>query len=655
MKAVEANLLKFLQAPQQFLIPLYQRTYDWRLDQCQQLWRDIVRVGQDDKLGAHFIGSIVYIARGVYNQSLIPQLLVIDGQQRLTTISLLLHAFGRQVARASASVSLSPEEIEEYFLKNARRDDDLRFKLLLTQSDRETLARIVENRELPDNPSHRILENHKFFADQLTKAGTDLAIVYKGLQKLIIVDIALDRDHDNPQLIFESLNATGLKLSQADLIRNFVLMDLEPGEQKRLYEDHWFPMEQAFGHADYAERFDGFMRDYLTVRTGRIPNLRDIYADFKGYFLGLDAKDAAAIVASDLDAFSRLYVRVALNKEPDPALRAAFERLNRLRVDVAFPFLVEVYEDYEFGKLTRLEFLRIAELVESYVFRRSVCGVPTNSLNKTFAGLTSEVDKDRYAASFEEIIVLKDNYRRFPPDEEFEAAFNTRDVYNFRNRNYMLERLENHGRKEPVSVESHTIEHIMPQNPNLRPEWRESLGSGWKEIHARLLHTLGNLTLTGYNSEYSDRSFLKKRDMEGGFAQSPIRLNEGLASVDSWNGSEIENRGSMLAAKAVLVWPAPNVSNERQVALKGEREGSQNEMIPLEGHSGYLEGEILRLFEALQRRIMNLDAGVRMEIRKQYIAFKLDTNFVDVIPQRKRLVLTLNRLGVREPDLLVAS
>jgi uncharacterized protein with ParB-like and HNH nuclease domain/predicted transport protein len=642
MKAVEANVLKFLQNPKQFVIPIYQRTYDWRLDQCQQLWRDIVAVGKDTNAKGHFVGSIVYIARGLYNQSSVPQLLVIDGQQRLTTLTLLLAALGRAIETRNADAGISRRKLENYFLFNSEEDGDLRFKLLLTQSDRDTLTRIVEDRELPEKPSHRIVENHGFFAEQLAKSSTDLETVYEGLQKLIVVDIALDRDHDNPQLIFESLNATGLKLSQADLIRNYVLMGLEPKEQARLYEDHWFPMEQAFGQADYAERFDPFMRDYLTVRTGRIPNLRDIYADFKTHAQTVSGEDAMESIASDLHGFSRLYVRVVLVKEPDTDLKAALDDINRLRVDVAAPFLIEVYEDHEAGRLSRADFLRVLRLVESYVFRRAVCGIPTNSLNKTFAGLAREIDKERYLPSFEAALAFKDGFRRFPRDEEFKSALMVRDVYNFRVRNYMLDKLENEGRKERASVEAYTIEHILPQNENLRPEWREALGENWKEAHGRLLHTLGNLTLTGYNSEYSDRPFKEKRDMEGGFSQSPLRLNEGLGQLDRWDEEQIVKRARRLSDKAASIWPPPDLPALMLVEAKTKSASDQGESYAVEGHSGYLYGEMLELFEELRKRVMNLDASVRMEVRKIYIAFKLDTNFVDVIPQKKRLVLILN-------------
>jgi uncharacterized protein with ParB-like and HNH nuclease domain len=282
MKATEANLLEFLQSPQQFVIPIYQRTYSWTLAQCQQLWNNIRNAATNPAITAHFVGSIVYIKRSHYQVSeKIPQQLVIDGQQRLTTITLLLAALRAHLEKQSGDgleMPVSTEEINDYYLFNKHGKDERRYKLLLTQSDRETLIRLVEGHDRRDPFSRRMIENYDFFRAQLSKSNVDLARLYQGISKLLIVDISLNRDHDNPQLIFESLNSTGLDLSQADLVRNYVLMGLEPQEQDALYNNYWYPMEQSFGHGEYSSYFDRFMRDYLTVRTGRIPNLGDVYA-----------------------------------------------------------------------------------------------------------------------------------------------------------------------------------------------------------------------------------------------------------------------------------------------------------------------------------------------------------------------------------------
>ena len=281
MKANETRFLDFLGKPAQFIIPIYQRTYSWKRKQCEQLWKDIMRAATDEIVSGHFVGSIVYIEKGIYSHSTIPQLLVIDGQQRLTTLTLLLSALGRAIGRIGGGGEISQEVIDDFFLFNRHGKGDLHYKLLLTQSDKTTLIRLLEEKELHDPVSKQIVENYQFFEEQINKTDIDLMTLYRGIGKLIIVDIALDREHDNPQLIFESLNSTGLELSQADLIRNYVLMGLEPKQQEELYKDYWYPMEQSFGQADYTTQFDRFMRDYLTVKTGSIPNIRAVYEAFK--------------------------------------------------------------------------------------------------------------------------------------------------------------------------------------------------------------------------------------------------------------------------------------------------------------------------------------------------------------------------------------
>ncbi len=545
MKATEVKLLPFLQGTKQFVIPIYQRTYSWKTTQWQQLWNDVRRIAVDEGVSGHFVGSVVYVEKGLYQLSAVPQVLVIDGQQRLTTITLLLAALGKAIEERGGATSTNRKKITNYYLVNGEEEGDLRHKLVLTQSDRETLARIVDGTELPEVASARVVEAYRFFEEQIRKSGVDLDVLFAGISKLIVVDIALDRERDNPQLIFESLNSTGLDLSQADLIRNYVLMGLDTQEQADIYRTHWYPMEQRFGHAEYTALFDRFMRDYLTVKTGRIPNIDAVYTAFKAYVQDTSAGAMREAVA-EVARFSTYFVNLALGREPDAEIRGVLDDINTLKVDVAYPFLLEVYDDYARGRVERAGFIAILRLVESYVFRRAICGIPTNSLNKTFATLAGEIDKERYLESARAVFLLKDSYRRFPHDDEFRAELLVKDIYHLRVRNYVLRKLENHGRKERVNVEDFTIEHILPQNEQLNAAWREELGAGWQEIQAKYLHTLGNLTLTAYNSEMSDRPFAEKRTMDGGFADSPIRLNRGLAKLEHWNAAAIEGRAGEL-------------------------------------------------------------------------------------------------------------
>jgi uncharacterized protein with ParB-like and HNH nuclease domain/predicted transport protein len=642
MKATETNLLTFLQRPKQFIIPIYQRPYSWTIPQCRQLWEDIVRSSKDDSVSGHFIGSIVYIARGIYAVASIPQLLVIDGQQRLTTISLALAALGRFIEESGIEAEVSRKKIKNYYLLNDEEDGDLHYKLLLTQSDRETLTRLIDDRELPKAVSPRVLENYRFFEAQMRGCGLDANTIYRGFAKLIIVDISLDRDHDNPQLIFESLNSTGLDLSQADLIRNYVLMGMDAEEQTRVYNDHWYPMERSFSQDERSAQFDSFMRDYLTVKTGRIPNITDVYSAFKSYVQEQKSTTVREVVA-DIYRNSSYYEQFAFEHSGDKDLKEAFGDINALHVNVAYPFMLELMDDYAQQRLSREELLEVIRLVESYVFRRAICGIPTNTLNRTFASLAREIDKEHYLESLKAAFLLKDSYRRFPTDKEFATELVVKDVYNFRVRNYLLRKLENHGRKERVVVENYTIEHVMPQNPNLSSEWQKELGDNWEDVQAKYLHTLGNLTLTGYNSELSDRPFHEKRTMKGGFDESPLRLNASLARLEHWNEAAITRRANSLADLAVKVWPAPQLPADSLREYRKTSEPPTNGKYTLADHDA-LQGDVLALFEQLRTRILNLDASVREEVKKIYIAYKTTTNFVDVVPQKRALVLTLNML-----------
>ncbi len=642
MQATESNFLQFLKAPKQFGIPIYQRPYSWTLKQCQQLWSDVVRVAEDESVTGHFIGSIVYIEKGIYQVASVPQLLVIDGQQRLTTLSLLLAALGKIIEERGAEADISRRRINNYFLFNSEEEGDLYYKLQLTQGDRQTFINVVEGGDLPGNPSNRIVENHRFFEEQIRKSSQDPNTIYKGISKLIIVDISLDRDRDNPQLIFESLNSTGLDLTQADLIRNYVLMGLESKDQSEVYRKYWYPMEQGFGHAEYAVQFDRFMRDYLTIKTGRIPNINEVYASFKSYLQGQKQATMEETVA-DVYEYSKYFVRLAFLKDADKEINSALADINTLKVDVAYPFLLQVYDDYEHRLLSRDDFISVLKLVESYVFRRAVCGIPTNSLNKTFISLASEIDKANYLQTARAAFLLKDSYKRMPDDEEFRREFVVKDFYNFRSRNYLLRKLENYDRKEGVEVEGFTIEHVMPQNENLPPEWRQELGPEWEHVHSKYLHTIGNLTLTGYNPELSDRPFREKRDMkDGGFADSPLRLNRGLAKLEHWNEEEISKRAKALADLAIKVWATPALPTEVLTGLRHSRVVEGGKVYTLADHAGVLKGVRLELFEKVRKRILNLSSAVREEVKKHYIAYKAATNFVDIEPQKQRLKLTLN-------------
>ena len=641
MKATEAKLLAFLKRSTQFIIPIYQRTYSWTEKECRQLWDDVLRAGLNDNISVHFIGSVVYIEKGLFQVMNQPPLLVIDGQQRLTTITLLLEALARQLGDTEPLDGFSAKKLRSYYLLNPLEDGDRGYKLLLTQTDKDTLLALVQQKDSPKEQSLRVRENFEFFEKQIVAHKDDLIVLCKGLSKLVIVDVALNRDQDNPQLIFESMNSTGRELSQADLIRNFILMGLEPDHQTRLYEDHWRPMEVEFGQEAYGSYFDSFMRHYLTVKTGEIPNIRDVYEAFKNHVRAKDSNAAGVDqLVADIHAYARYFCAMALGKETDRALTEAFQDLRELKVDVAYPFLLELYHDYQNGILLKEHLLKAVRLTEAYVFRRAVCAIPTNSLNKTFATFGRAFKKDRYLESIQAHFMLLPSYRRFPKDEEFKREIKVRDLYKFRSRSYWLRRMENHDRKERVPVDEFTIEHILPQNENLSPAWQEALGPEWQRIQQTWLHTLGNLTLTGYNSEYSDRPFLSKRDIPGGFRESPLKLNAGLGQLEIWDEAAIQARAERLAELAVGVWKAPAIAPDVVDAYRAVPQKTDGYTI--KDHPYLMANAMRPLFEAFRSQVVALDPVVNEEFLKLYVAYKAETNFVDVVPQAKRLRLSLN-------------
>ncbi|MEG2568340.1 MAG: DUF262 domain-containing protein, partial [Acinetobacter sp.] len=508
MKAKEAKLLNFLQTAPQLVIPIYQRLYSWGIKECEQLWDDIIRCGEDNDNNGHFIGSVVYIEHGLYSVTSQSPLLIIDGQQRVTTASLLIAALAEAVGEEEFIEGFNQAQLRGFYLTNPLLSGEKRYKLILSQTDNETLRAIIDGKPQPDTYSLRVQENFEFFQENLKDKST-LETVCKGLSKLIVVDISLQRDHDNPQLIFESMNSTGKKLSQADLIRNYILMGLENERQTTLYNDHWRKMELLFGQEAYSEQFDFFMRHYLTVKTGDIPKVDDVYEAFKQYFHRSHLSVESAV--ADIHQYAIYYCAIALGVEKNKTLKEIFQNIRELRMDVAYPLMLELYDDYQHGKLQLNEFIEALRLMESYVFRRAVCAIPTNSMNKTFAGLSKSFNKELYLESLKAAFMLLPSYRRFPTDEEFKRDIQTRDLYNFRSRSYWLKKLENHNHKEPIPIDGITIEHIMPQCDNNVEKvplvWQQALGDEWQRVWETWRHTLGNLTLTGYNSEYSNKSF----------------------------------------------------------------------------------------------------------------------------------------------------
>ena len=564
MRANETNLLRFLEPRNQFFIPIFQRRYSWEKHHCEQLWDDVLRIGQNNEILSYFLGSIVYMRSGDAPIGTVSKFLVIDGQQRLTTLSLLILALGKTIHKHQIEIGITQDQLSNFYLFNNMTDSELRYKLLLTLPDKDTLIQLLENKidfmEPPADASPRLLDNYRFFENKLNPSN--LKAIYAGIQKLMIVEIILQSPNDNAQLIFDSLNSTGLELSQTDRIRNYVLMGQEYEFQNQLYNTYWFPIEDRFGN-EYTNWFDWFIRDYLTLKTRQIPNIKSVYEKFKTYIPSTANTKQLEKIIADIAFCSKYYVKFALLHEEDRDLKECFEDIDELGAGVARPFLLEVYEDYAKRQIQKEEMIKILRLVESYVFRRAICGIPTNTLNKTFASLMRSVDKNNYIESLKNVFSELKSTRYYPLDSEFKDALLSKDVYNFKRGNYLLRKLENSERREPISVANCTIEHVMPQNPDLLEEWQQELGENWQEIQEIYLHTIGNLTLVGWrdNPALSDLPFKKKQSVNGGFCDSPLHLNRSLAQAKQWNENAIIDRAKELAEKALKIWTYPKLTD----------------------------------------------------------------------------------------------
>lgn len=558
LQAGETTLNKLLNTSRQFIVPIFQRNYSWQKSQYEQLWFDILRASKFKEKQNHFIGSIVYIDMGT-PAGRPQQLLLIDGQQRLTTISILLCAIKDYVQKFNLETKLiNLAKIKNQFLYNSDEIDEDRYKLLLNVQDKETYIKLIDNTIFTVNkPATNIIKCYEFFYERIEdfiKQYGQIDEIYAGIFKLSLVSISLDKDSDNPQMIFESMNSTGKDLSQTDLLRNYLLMDLTPEKQTRLYKTYWKSMEELFGEGIYkndVNKFDYFIRDFLTLKsdTGYICKINNVYENFKRYYL--DNNCEKFVVLKDLFTYAKYYACIDLLQEKDDELKLYWQEFKKLDSHVVYPFLLKLYDDYSCQILIKEDFKKILQVVISYLWRRAICEIPTNSLSKTFATLYQAVDKDDYVNSVIKAFVFKSSYKRFPSDYEVREKLQTKDIYHFRLRKYLLEALENYYHKEPIDLNTanYTIEHNL--------SWQQMLGEDWQEVHSLYLHSLGNLTITGYNAEMSNKSFGEKVNGESGFKHSHLKLSESIAQCDVWNKKAIQRRTNILTDIILKIWKYP--------------------------------------------------------------------------------------------------
>ena len=540
----------------QFVIPVYQRNYDWKQENCKQLFDDLVKVIRENRK-SHFFGSIVSAhCDGSFNE-----FQVIDGQQRLTTVSLLFLAMVNLI-RAGA-VTAEDENladmIYETYLINKFKKGEKRIRLKPVKDDQTAFAQLFQPEE-QHIPESNLTINYRYFCEQIRKERITVDELFEAISRLEIINITLSHD-DNPQLIFESLNSTGLALSEGDKIRNYILMGLPMQQQNDCYEQYWNPIERCTGY-----QVDAFVRDYLSVKQQAIPVMSKVYVTFKAYVEA--EKPTTEALLQDMLAYAKRYEKLLRGNTKDKALDACIYRLNRLETTVTRPFFLEVLRMQEEGAVLLEEAREIFLITENYLFRRMICNLQTNVLNKIFLLLHREIirydgSNGDYLRKFKYALLSKSERGEFPRDEAFLEALSTREVYqmNPKNKLYILERIENGGTKETKEIYGHvdagtyTIEHIMPQH--LTQAWAEALGEDYEHVHETWLHRLANLTLTAYNAKYSNNSFEKKRDGKDGFRESGLRMNTWIAAQSKWTESELKERNRMLKGKALELWPLP--------------------------------------------------------------------------------------------------
>ena len=647
MKAIDRPFTKIINGITQFVIPVFQRDYSWTEAECEQLWKDVTEIARDTTERGHFLGSVVYISTGDTSAGF-TRWLLIDGQQRVTTLVLLLTALRDHIEESGWSGDddgPTAKRVDAYFLKNVQEEGNRLHKLVLRRHDQITLKALIDRTELPADPSERVRDNYEFFRDQLSK--TDPGLVYQGVGRLVIVDVTLDRGTDDPQLIFESLNSTGMDLSQSDLIRNFILMRLPEREQTLFYENYWSKIEGLFRGSE--KTFDAFVRDYIALHTqaSKQEKTSNIYSAFRRVFgsIGTEHSDLDAFLQRLLK-FARYHAAFSIGTNVPDSLRQPFTHLRR-QVDVPATLIMRLYECYDSGSLSEHEFVQAIELLDSYVFRRAICGEQTRGYWQVFATLAYRIDaKKPFESLCVGLALQRDNYR-FPENDEFRGALQERDMYGKRVCFDLLDRLENHGSKEPTDTSKYSIEHIMPQNPKLTLDWRKMLGEDWRDVQRQWLHRLGNLTLTGYNSSYSDQPFAEKKKIKGGFEESSVRLNKFVREQPAWTPAEMERRGKNLATRALAIWPPLVVDRTlidaaREAEMRQLSKQQDTRKVPM-------SEEARNLFDQLRAKVLQIDTNIIELAEQKSVSYHGPGFFLEILPRKNRITLLLD-LDFNEVD-----
>ena len=556
MKASERKITKlFSESDTVFSIPVYQRDYNWQEKQCQRLFKDILQTGKNEKVSSYFLGSIVYIHDGIYGVGE-KEFHVIDGQQRMTTLTLLFLAIYFKLK--GTILAKDADKIYNQYVVNPYSEKEIKLKLLPPEENLYILNKISHNKfnELEAFQDRNMLKNYLFFEKELENLSfDDMKHLSNGIEKLIYIDIALEKGKDDPQKIFESLNSTGLDLSQGDLIRNYILMDLERGEQNRIYKEIWIPIENNCKVSDGSEitsYVSDFIRDYLTLKTEKISSKPKVFETFKAYY---EKENDEKL--EDMKKYSEAYsyiIKPILEKDKD--IQRELDYLKSLDKTVINTFLIGILKDYKDNILEKDELVNMLILLQSYLWRRYITEKPTNALNKIFQGMYGKISRSgNYYENLVDVLMAED----FPTDEELESALKLKNVYKDKEKlNYVFKKLENYNHNELIDFENEkiTIEHIFPQKPN--KTWKENYSDNELEQMISFKDTISNLTLTGSNSNLSNKAFHEKRDDEvHGYRNSKLYMNKYLGRLEEWNLLSMEARFESLYDDIIKIWKRP--------------------------------------------------------------------------------------------------
>ena len=639
MEANRRRYFELMGGSVQFVIPVFQRDYNWEEEQCQQLWEDIKRIGLSGE-GEHFFGPTVYIPTAGHGAAF-TRWLLIDGQQRMTTVLLLVTAM-RDFLRDSPSVAgARAEKLQHEFLLNTYETDSQRRKLVLRDRDDETLAWLVERHDEPP-PEHRsrtVEQAYRFFRERLEAA--DLDVVEQGIGRLVAVDVRLERGVDDPQQIFESLNSTGLDLTQADRIRNYVLMGLDEADQTRLYQRYWKTIERLF--AGSPGQLDNFLRDFvaLDTRAQKQGRADQVYASFRTAF-GESSSDSNGLdeLLLRMRRFAHYHAAFVMGTGAFPEVADQLTRVRALATTPAI-LIMRLLDALESGFATVLELQGALDLIESYLVRRDVCGLQTRSYWQQFSRLAYALDTSDVLGSLKAHVhwLAGTNYA-FPSNRDFRYALEEEELYGRQICRTLLERLENGNSRERTDTSSLTIEHIMPQNEDLDPEWRSMLGANWQETHETWLQRLGNLTLTGYNEKYGDKPFGVKKQVSNGFNESPLHLNAFVKEQDRWTAREMQTRGAQLAERALVIWPALEVSESELQRANVRR--LQDQQGDVETSRRGMDAAARDIFDALRQRMRETEGVLEVARPKSVSYHNAQAQFVcEILPRTHRILVLL--------------